>query len=75
MKRIIVPIVIFYIIGIIIGLYKLSSIALFFFAFFIISIFFIKKTSKPNITIKEILVFFICMIVGIFHIKFYNNYW
>ena len=76
MKRFIVLIVIAYILGIIIGLYKLSCIVLFLLTIFIIYSLYKKShffISKKNF--KNTVIIFLCMIIGFCHIKFYNNYW
>ena len=78
MKRFIVLIIIAYILGIIIGLYKLSCIILFCILFSIIYLIFWKKVNifiKSKKQLIQILILLISFILGILHIKLYNNIW
>ena len=78
MKRFIVLIIIAYILGIIIGLYKLSCIVLFFILFSISYLIFLKKVNifiKSKKQLIQILILLMSLILGILHIKLYNNNW
>lgn len=75
MKRIVATLTIAYIIGIIIGLYKTICIIPFFITiYFLVNIF----TTGKNLIKRnkyKILVFIICISLGIFSIKIYNSKW
>lgn len=76
MKRYIVAIIINYILGIIIGLYKLSCIVLFLLISLFVFINIMPKTQKIFMTNKrQVIIMLISLVVGICHINFYNNYW
>lgn len=72
----IVPILIFYILGIIIGLYNLVCIVLFLFLFLLLISYFYKPIKKKIYeNRKYIIKFFIFTVIGIIHINLYNNNW
>ena len=82
MKRFIVLIIIAYILGIIIGLYKLSCVVLFFVFFITIGYiylskinFAIKLRNKFKSKFKNIMVLFLAFILGVLYIRFYSENW
>ena len=78
MKRFIVLIVISYILGIIIGLYKLSCIVLFSIIFIIIIFFFLNKQyffANLKKQLIYILILLISLILGVLHIKYCSSNW
>lgn len=76
MKRYIVAIIINYILGIIIGLYKLSCIVLFLLIFLFVFMNLMPKARKIFIANKkQIIIMLIFLVLGVCHINFYNSYW
>ena len=75
MKKIVVTLTIAYILGIVIGLYKTISIILFFLIIF--SVVCMLPISRNIIKRNKykILIYCICIFIGIFSIKIYNNRW